>query len=200
MFDLRDLYALPIAFSLTLWDAAPVYLSVGLALAILMRTLLTAQALHTTWRLRETMGIEGLLYLALFRPSLLPVLVFASIVASTILARQVSHISPPSTPGAALRIRFGELSLALLLPCIAAAVVKIFAPDIPENLMLQITLALAGSILIGGWSGTSAIPSVAIAVHAGGFIPAAVWILGAAGRKVVTDIRYRRSQRPVTPI
>lgn len=194
MFDLRDLYALPIAFSLTLWDAAPIYLSVGLALAILMRTILTGQALHTAWRLRELAGIEGLLYLTLFRPSLLPVLLLTSIVASVIRTRQTVGNSPPSTPGMALRMRIGETIGALLLPCLAAALIKVFAPDIPENLMIQIALALTVSILVGCRSGTSAIPAVAIAVHAGGFMPAAVWIAGSVVRTIVSDVRLRKSK------
>lgn len=185
MFDSRDLSALPIAFSLTLWDAAPIYLSVGLALAILTRVVLKGQALHTAWHVRDLTGIEGLVYLAVFRPSLAPVLLLAGIVVSVVRAQGQADTALPPTPGASLRTRFGEMVGALLLPSLAAATIKVFAPGIPEDLVIQTVLALAGALLVGGRSGASAVPAVAFAVHAGGFIPAAIWIVGATARSVV---------------
>ena len=134
MFDLRDLYALPIAFSLTLWDAIPIYLSVSLALAILVRTILRGQALHMAWRLREIIAIEGLLYLAMFRPSLVPVLLISSVVATMLHLRSAWHDAVPITQGDALKTRLGELFPALLISCLAAAIMKVFAPGVPDHL------------------------------------------------------------------
>lgn len=75
--------------------------------------------------------------------------------------------------------------MPLMLSCLAAAVIKIASPSIPDSLVVHVIVAMAGTILIGGRSGTSAIPAVAIAVHMGGLIPAAVWILVATGRDVL---------------
>ncbi len=189
MFDLRDLYALPIAFSLTLWDAVPIYLSVSLALAILVRTILRGQALHMAWQLREIIAIEGLLYLAMFRPSLVPVLLISSVVATMLHLRSAWHDAVPITQGDALKTRLGELFPALLISCLAAAIMKVFAPGVPDHLALQTLLAASGSVLVGGRSGTSGIPAVAIAVHFGGVIPASAWIVGATTRTIVNRRR-----------
>lgn len=187
MLDLRDLYAIPIAFSLTLWDAVPVFISVGLAVAILTRVVLSGRALRFAWSARERLAVEGMVYVILFQPALLAVIVASSAIGSSLYGpTAIEDRSLPSSPGAAMRTRAGELLVPLMLSCLAAAAIKIASPSIPDSFVVQVIVAMAGAILIGGRSGTSAIPAVAIAVHMGGLFPAAVWVLVSAGREVLT--------------
>lgn len=152
----------------------------------------TGRAFRGLWSLREIAGVEGAVYAAIFKPSLVPVLLLSALVMA-FYARRDTDSTVPASSGAALRVRLGEIIGPLLLSCVAAALVKVFAPGIPDVLILQTLMALGVSTLTTARSGTHSIPAVAVAVHFGGIIPATAWILGSTARCLLD-----RSRHPVT--
>lgn len=183
-----DLPAMPIAFALTLWDAVPIFLSISLALAVAARALVAGR-FQSVWRVRETAGIEGLVYLALFMPSLLPVLATISI-AQTLVAWRTAATDEaiPDTPGRAIRVRAEEVIFPVLLGSVAAAYIKVAGPDITgRGLGLELLVAVVAGGLFGYRSGTVAIPAVAIMVHLGGAVPAIACMLAAAARYLIVQ-------------
>ena len=176
-----DIPALPIAFALTLWDALPLFISVSVALALIARSTLHGQSFHRTWSLRDSAGIEGMLYAAIFQPNLVPLLAVAAVCASIpVFRRTLSENSIPVTPANALKVRAEEMVVHVLLASAVAAVIKVSAPDLPEALFLQVCIASLAGALVGFRAGAAAIPAVAVAVHLGGSVPALACIAAAA--------------------
>lgn len=172
-----DLAALPIAFALTLWDALPVYLSIGLAMTVLLRVLLSSTRFEWCWRLRKPAGLEGVVYSILFLPVLAPVIAIASAALVMIHVRWMSPESPaPSSPGAALKARLEEIIVSVALAGILASIIKVFAPDIPAHIAATSGIAALAGFIVGFRSGAIAIPAVALSVHAGGNIAGIICI------------------------
>jgi hypothetical protein len=185
-----DIPALPIAFALTLWDAAPIYVSIGLALAVIWRATTQGQSFHSGWALREKLAAEGTVYLLIFQPLLAPVMILVGIGQSIIARRaHVEDSNPPSTPVGAMRTRGSELISALLLGSLVAAVIKITAPSLPEHLAFQIVLAAIVGAGLGSKPTSVAIPAVAIAVHTGGAVPAVICMLATLLWPAFVEIR-----------
>lgn len=192
-----DLQALPIAIALTLWDAAPIYLCVGLALAVLSRAILPTKGFHTAWALRDAAGIEGLVYVVIFQPTLAPVVAIVATCQSvlTLTSGQTAEAAP-RTPGEALSRRASEMFGALLLAATIAGAIKILAPSLPEHLAVEALLALAAGSVLGRRTGMAAVPAVAMAVHMGGLLPAALCLAATLARPVFAGVirPYRRAQ------
>lgn len=188
-----DFPAIPIAIGLTLWDAIPIFLSVGLALAVLARATLHGQSFHRFWLLRETSGVEGLLYALVFLPVLLPVVLAGAVVlsASHLLKPTVTG-ELPTNPWQALRQRFEELFFGVLVAAALTGLLKVSAPAIPDSLALQMLIAGSSGLISGNRSGVAVIPAVSIAVHIGGLVPAALCILAATLRHIVVDAHRQR--------
>lgn len=186
-----DLPAMPIAFALTLWDSIPIFLSVSLALAVASRAALAGSRFESIWRVRESAGIEGLVYLAVFMPSLLPVLTVAGMFQVLAVWRMpATRNSVPATPGSALRTRAEEVIVPVLLSSVMAAYIKVAGPDIAgHGLALEVLVAVVAGGLIGNRSGTAAIPAVAVMVHLGGAVPAIACVLAATIQSAVLQHR-----------
>jgi len=189
-----DFPAMPIAIGLTLWDALPIFLCLGLALAVLARSLLHGQSFHRYWQLRDTAGIEGILYTLVFLPGLLPVVIICSVVfTSSRLLKPVLDEDLPVNSLKALRQRLEELFFAVLVASALAGVLKTAAPEIPDSLVLQSLIATAAGLVSGNRSGVAVIPAIAIAFHLGGLLPAALCMLVATCRHIILDLgRGRR--------
>lgn len=192
-----DISAFPIAVALTLWDAVPIYLSVGLALSILLPALLSRKALHRFWISRERLGIEGVVYLTVIEPRLAPVLAVASVVMLAVIpgASQSSEIG--EQPLKALAARTGEIVSPLIVASAVAALIKLSAPDLPASIAFQLIVAIGIGIAVGNRSGAAAIPAAAIAVHYGGFAPAALCITIATARPLLAGIASWLSESPL---
>lgn len=173
-----DLPALPIAFALTLWDAAPIYLSIGLAVVIVARAALRGQSFHMLWDMREKVSPEGIAYLLVFQPILAPIMI-PVIFGHVLVARTAALLGndPPANPGQALKARGSELFWTLLLGSLVAAAIKLSGPTLPDHLAIQILLATAIGAALGSKPAAVAIPAVAVAVHLGGVVPAAACLL-----------------------
>lgn len=177
-----DIAALPIALALTLWDALPVFLCIAAAAAIFARVLLTGQLFHTTWRVREIAGIEGMVFGLLFYPLLVPALLLATV--GLMLAGVAAESVLPESPLSAARKRIGEVFGSLLLASAVASVIKVGAPSLPNAPLAHLLVALAAGAVAGNRSGVAIIPAIAISVHYGGVLPAVVCIAAGAGRLV----------------
>jgi hypothetical protein len=185
-----DLPAIPITVGLTLWDAIPIFLSIGLAVAVLGRATLHGQSFHRFWLLRETLCLEGMMYALVFVPALLPAAIAGAIVVSASrLLRSTLHESLPANPWQALRQRSQELFFGVLVASALSGLLKTAASAIPDALFLQILVAVSAGIASGNRSGVAVIPAVSIAVHAGGLVPATLCILAASGRHVIVEAR-----------
>lgn len=179
---------------MTLWDALPVFLATAAALAVFARAVLPDQSFHRVWRLRETAGIEGLVYSAVFMPVLmLPLAVAATVVSLAAGFNSPKASSLPAAPGRALRERAGEIVMPLLLACAVAAVIKVGAPSLPTSGLAPVLIAAFAGMLTGYRSGVAIVPAVAIAIHLGGVLPAAFCFGGAVARRGI-EILLERSQ------
>jgi hypothetical protein len=185
-----DFPAIPIAIGLTLWDAIPIFLSLGLALTVLARATLQGQSFHRFWQLRETTGIEGAAFSLVFLPVLFPV-VLAGAVAFTLsrLLKPVVLEELPANPWQALRRRSEELFFGVLVASALAGVVKTVPPAVPDTTYVHLLIAFSAGIFSGNRSGVAVIPATAIYVHLGGIIPAALCLLAATVRQVVSETR-----------
>lgn len=191
-----DLAALPIAFALTLWDALPVYLSIGLAMTVILRVLLSDARFASYWRLRKPVGPESVVYALLFLPAMAPAIAIASAALVLAHARWVPpDSSAPSSPGAALRTRSEEIVVSVAVAGIIATIVKVFAPDLPDHIVATSGIAALAGFIVGFRSGAIAIPAVAMTVHAGGNLAGFICIAASILRSTL-DLMRSPASRP----
>lgn len=185
-----DLAALPIAFALTLWDAVPVYLPVGIAVAVMLSVLTPVTTFQRFWNIRGTVGLEGVIFVILLYPSLVAVIVGAGILGTLIKLKSAAPLEPaPATPGSVIRQRGEEMLMSVLLASALAAVVKVGSTAIAVPAPAEVAAGILVGALCGFRSGAVAIPAVAVAVHLGGLLPAALCV----GVSVITAPEFRRA-------
>lgn len=191
-----DLAALPIAFALTLWDAVPIFLSIGLALALVLRVILSPSQFSAFWSRRSVIGLEGAVYTILFYPKLLPLVIAA--IAMMLLAssiRPAPQSDVPGHPRQVLKTRAEELLVSIAIAGAVATIIKVFAPDLTSQIIVHVAVAVLAGAVTGFRSGTVALPAVALAIHGGGLAYAGICLLAAVGRTIWALIRQSHSSQ-----
>ena len=184
--DSRDLAALPTSWALTIWDAMPVFLSVELAIAVLLVATLQRSSLLHAWRLTSVYSAGGVVYLFLFDLNLAIVLVLVT-VASAFAQFRLAPDSPdtpaPASPFGAIKMRGGAVIWEVAKASAIAALIKIIiAPELSQGSPAWVGLALFGGLILPSPLGVAAIPALSVGTASDGLISPAVWIASAAIR------------------
>lgn len=193
--ETRDIAALPTSWALTIWDALPVFLSVELAVALLVVVLLGNQRRETIWRFTAALPLGAVVYLGLFNSGLALVLAGAAFGHGFAMRSLTPDVEPaPDSPWTAMKRRGGDVIWAVVIQSAVAALVKvILAPAIPSGSGFWILVGVAGGVLTPGPLGVAAIPALAVQSASDGIVPAVIWIAVAAVRLYV--LAYFRTSR-----
>ena len=194
--ETRDIAALPTSWALTIWDALPVFLSVELAVALLVVVLLGQRRRETVWRFTAALPLGAVVYLGLFNSGLALVLAAAAFGHGFAMRIFMPYGAPaPDSPWTAMKRRGGDVIRAVVIAAAVAALVKvILTPLIPSGSGPWILVGIAGGVLTPGPLGVAAIPALATQSASDGILPASVWIAVAAARPhLLAYLRTRRS-------
>ncbi|MEZ4523922.1 MAG: hypothetical protein R3A46_20165 [Thermomicrobiales bacterium] len=189
--DLRDFSALPTSWALTLWDALPVFLSIELAVAILVVLATEPSARRRLWDLTSGFPIGGMVFAALFDRNL-TVILGVAIIANIALMRyfpyHVESTAPPSSPRQALASRLPDVGWSVAKAAFAAAVIKtLVIPTVEAGSMAWLVVAVIGGSVTPAPIGAAAIPALAIESASDSLVPATLWLCAALARPYISD-------------
>jgi hypothetical protein len=174
---MTDLAALPTSWALTIWDALPIYLSVGLAAAVIITVSLRPRRRRVAWRLSSAYPLASVAYLFVFDSSLAFVAAGAAIGHVLLTRRLLSvprDVDAPTDPLLAIKMRGGTIIWDVAKASAVAAILKILVtPVIGDTIGLPLPL------------GASAIPTVTVWSASGGLFPASMLLAAAAVRPVI---------------
>ena len=193
--ETRDIAALPTSWALTIWDALPVFLSVELAVALLVVVFLERRRRDMVWRFTTAIPLGAVVYLALFNSGLAFVLVVTAFGHGFAMRALQSDGEPaPDSPWTAMKRRGGDIIWAVVIAAAVAALIKvILTPIFPFGSPLWTIVGVAGGVLTPGPFGVAAIPALAVQSASDSLIGAASWIAVAVARPHV--LTYLRSKQ-----
>ncbi len=182
----KDIAALPTSWALTLWDALPLFLSVEVALAVVLVALSVGAVRRNLWIWTSAYPIGAVLYSALFDAGitvLLAAILIGQIAFKILRPSKFPIVSTPQSPGAAIRLRGGSVIGDVAKAAAIAAVLKIaVSPEIAPGASSWFVVALVGGLLTPGPLGVAAIPVLSIRSASDSILVAAVWLFISALR------------------
>ena len=184
--DTKDLAALPTSWALTIWDAVPVFLSVELAIAVLLVAILQRPAMARAWRLSSAYPVGGIVYLGLFDQQLAVILglaIVSSLVAQQRFPLDSTGSASPGSPFEAIKNRGGAIIWDVAKASAVAAIIKIIlAPELGQQSLAWVVLSLFGGLVFPGPLGVAAIPALSVSTASDGLLAPLLWILMASCR------------------
>lgn len=202
----RDIAALPTSWALTIWDALPVYLSVEVAVALVIVVVAGSRLRTRLWQMSSIAPAGGIIYLAIFDIKLAGALLVVALVqlAIAMAGRIDLSTSPaPDVPLDALRDRGGSVIWSVAKASLIAAVVKtLLTPAFPVNSPVWIVVAGLGGLVSPGPLGSAAIPALATQSASNSFAIGCLWIIAASLRPVAIDrlLKWRRTAGELTGV